>query len=59
MCDFGPELGVDRKSAVKCFSGTSCETEREFALEHENADSWWVWEGEKLEDERGGNLHAC
>lgn len=58
MCDLRPELCVDGKTAVKCFSRASCETEGEFALKHENTDSWWVWEGEELKDERGGNLSA-
>lgn len=56
MCDFSPELSVDGQTAVQCFSGAGGETEREFALEHEDGDAGWVGEGEELEDEGGGNL---
>ena len=59
MCDFGPELRVDGETTVEGFSRTGGETERKFALEHENRDAGWVWEGEEFEDEGGGNLGAC
>lgn len=58
MCDLRPELCIDGETTVKCFTWASGKTQREFALEHENADSWWVWEGEELEDEGRGNLGA-
>lgn len=49
--DLGPELGVDGETAVEGIAGAGCQTEGEFALEHEDGASRRVGQREELEDE--------
>ena len=49
MVDLGPHLCIHREPGVEFVAWFGEETQREFTLEHEDADPWGRGEGEELE----------
>lgn len=56
MVDLGVELDVGGETTPEIVAWSSDESESEFALEHEDGTSKEGAVGEKLEDERRGDL---
>lgn len=56
MRDASPHLHVDGEARVEFVAGLGEEAHGEFLLEHEDAGTGRIGEGEEFEDEGGGDL---